>query len=395
MKKGEKPSATVLYLRVDPAFDSPAGVVVFHRPVFSKSDSLPKNKKDIETQAVESLRAVLEREAPEVARVSASGKHPRGGELDPDSFAVQAPNVVEIPLSPAAVTALQGKQLLVECELDGQSTPESAVHVQHAVGARPDAKFGANVELLLQPESKLAKDLTSSGERFCAAFPNRFFYVNADRGLAAGFHLVEGVFRDDQPLVNKVLTEAECRELDRLWKELDFVTNRTETLLRGSSGSNGPSVTFCTTSVSISCARKTRTSSKRKSSPSSSGSIWSGSTSSSCPWRRVRSKPQKPSPKFDMIHGFFEEVRGGLKEYKQTLTKAEEPALADLERLAQRAYSGRCVPRNPNPCAALSAAAQARAGHRDVAARHVYGGADVAALHVPRPWHAAAKAFMR
>ena len=40
-----------------------------------------------------------------------------------------------------------------------------------------------------------------------------------------------------------------------------------------------------------------------------------------------------------MIHGFFEEVRTGLTEYKQTLAKAEEPALADLERLAQRAYS--------------------------------------------------------
>ena len=33
------------------------------------------------------------------------------------------------------------------------------------------------------------------------------------------------------------------------------------------------------------------------------------------------------------------EVRAGLAEYKQTLAKAEEPALADLERLAQRAYS--------------------------------------------------------
>ena len=98
---------------------------------------------------------------------------------------------------------------------------EAAVHVQHAVGTISDAKFGG--ELLLQPESKLAKDLTSSGERFCAAFPNRFFYTDPNRGLAAGFHLVEGVFRDDQPLVNKVLTEAECKELDRLWKELDFV----------------------------------------------------------------------------------------------------------------------------------------------------------------------------
>ena len=335
-KKGEKPSATVLYLRVDPAFDSPAGVVVFHRPVFSKSDKLPKNKKDIETQGVESLRAVLEREAPDVARRLGFGKHPRGGELDPDSFAVQAPVVVEIPLSPAAVTALQGKRLLVECELDGKSTPESAVHVQHAVGTRPDAKFGANVELLLRRESKLAKDLTSSGERFCGTFPNRFFYADANRGLAAGFHLVEGVFRDDRPLVNKVLTEAECRELDRLWRELDFVTNRAETLLRGFVWferserhvlydkrfdflrSEDPELV-----EEKMLSRFERLYLERLGVKLLDGAI----------------EPQKASPQFDMIHGFFEQVRAGLAEYKKTLEKAEEPALADLERLAQRAYS--------------------------------------------------------
>jgi len=331
-KKGE----TVLYVRVDPALDSPPGVVVFHRPVFSKSENLPKNKKDIETQEVESLRAVLEREAPDVARRLGFGKHPKGGELDPDSFAVQAPIVVEIPLKAAAVMALQGKQLLVECELEGRSSPESAVEVQHVVGTRPAAKFGANVELLLQSEGKLAKDLTASGERFCAAFPNRFFYVDGNRGLAAGFHLVEGVFRDDQPLVNNVLTEAECRELDRLWKDLDFVTNRTETLLRGFVWferserhvlydkrfdflrSEDPDLV-----EEKKLAKFERLYLERLGVKLMDDAI----------------KPQKPNTQFDMIHGFFQEVRAGLAEYKQTLAKAEEPALADLERLAHRAYS--------------------------------------------------------
>jgi hypothetical protein len=332
----QKNSATVLYLRVDPALDSPPGVIVFHRPLFSKSDNLPKNKKDIETQGVESLRAVLEREAPDVAKRLGFGKHPRGGELDPDSFAVQAPIVVEIPLSPTAVTALQGKQLLVECELDGKSTPESAVQVQHAVGTRPEAKFGANVELLLQAESKLAKDLTASGERFCAAFPNRFFYVDTNRGLAAGFHLVEGVFRDDQPLVNKVLTEAECKELDRLWKELDFVTVRTETLLRG----------FVWFERSERHVLYDKRFDFLRSEDPDLVEEKKLSKFERLYLERLGVKllddaiePQNASPQFDMIHGFFEQVRGGLTEYKQTLAKAEEPALADLERLAQRAFS--------------------------------------------------------
>ncbi len=336
LKQAENRSATVLYLRVDPAFDAPPGVVIFHRPLFSKSDNLPKNKKDIETQGVESLRAVLEREAPEVARRLGFGKHPRGGELDPDSFAVQAPIVVEISLSPAAVTALQGRQLLVECELDGKSAPEAAVQVQHAVGTRPVAKFGATVEWLLQPESKAAKDLTASGERFCAAFPNRFFYVDANRGLAAGFHLVEGFFRDDQPLVNNVLAEAERKELDYLWKELAFVTQSVETLLRGF--------------VWFERAERHVLHDKRFDFLRSEDPLLvEEELLSRFEWLYLEKlgvklmdgaiKPQQPSPQFDLIHGFFEQVRAGLAEYKQNLTKAEEPALADLERLAQRAFS--------------------------------------------------------
>ncbi len=336
MKKGQKPSATTLILSVDPAFDSAPGVVVFHSPLFSKADKLPKNKKEIANQGIESLRAVLEREAPDVARRLGFGKHPRGSELDADSFAVQAPMVIEIPLSPAAVAALQGKQLLVECELDGKASPEAAIQIQHGVGSLPRAKFGAGVELLLHPDSKLAKNLTSSGERFCAAFPNRFYYVDANRGLAAGFHLVEGFFRDDQPLVNNVLSETERKELDRLWKELDFVTQSVETLLRGF--------------VWFERAERHVLHDKRFDFLRSEDPLLVEEELLSKFERLYLErlgvklmedaiKPQKPNPQFDMIHGFFQQTRAGLAEYKQSLAKAEAPALTDLERLAQRAYS--------------------------------------------------------
>jgi hypothetical protein len=334
-KKGAETAADTLYLRVDPALDSAPGVVVFHRPVFSKSDNLPKNKKDIENQGVESLRSVLEREAPDVARRLGFGKHPRGGEIDADSFAVLAPAVVEIPLGKSAIAALQGKQLLVECELDTQSTPDAALQVQHAVGRRPDDTLSANVELLLQPEGKLAKDLASSCERFCAAFPSRFFYVDANRGLAAGFHLVEGFFRDDQPLVAKVLTEAECKELDRLWKELDFVTQSVETLLRGF--------------VWFERAERHVLHDKRFDFLRSEDPLLVEAELLAkferhylerlgVKLREDAMEPLKPSAQYDLIHGFFERVRAGLAEYKQTLAQAETAALADLERLAARAY---------------------------------------------------------
>jgi hypothetical protein len=331
IKKGEKASATTLYLRVDPAFELPPGVVVFRRALFSKSDSFPNNKKDIETQAVESLRAVLEREAPEIAKRLEFGK----GGLDADAFEVKAPAIVEIPLSPAAAAALEGRQLLVECELDGKATPDAAVHVQHAVGTKPDANFGVNVELLLRPESKLAEDLKASGERFCSAFPSRYFYVDANRGLAAGFHLVEGFFRDDQPLVNNVLTDTERKDLDRLWKELDFVTASTEKMFRGI-------VWFERTERHVLDDKRfgfTR--------PEDPELIKDGTLTKferlylermGVKLKDDAIEPLKSSPQFDMIHGFFQQTRAGLAEYKQTLHKAEAPALADLDRLAQRAY---------------------------------------------------------
>lgn len=71
--------------------------------------------------------------------------------------------------------------------------------------------------------------------RFCEIFPDAFFV--SDRGpyfdpkgagqgrlLTAGFHLMQGYFRDDGPLYEMVLDESGQREIDELWQELNFVT---------------------------------------------------------------------------------------------------------------------------------------------------------------------------
>jgi hypothetical protein len=77
--------------------------------------------------------------------------------------------------------------------------------------------------------------LRASLERFCSVFPEAF--VVADRGpyfdpkasdkgrpLTAGFHLMQGYFRDDQPLCELILKDKERGELDALWQELNFIT---------------------------------------------------------------------------------------------------------------------------------------------------------------------------
>ena len=78
---------------------------------------------------------------------------------------------------------------------------------------------------------------------FCRIFPDRFYvdrrgreYVNRGgkkdfnqeseyRLLSAGFHSMMGYFRDDQPLVELMLTQRQREELNRLWFELNFIAD--------------------------------------------------------------------------------------------------------------------------------------------------------------------------
>jgi mono/diheme cytochrome c family protein len=71
--------------------------------------------------------------------------------------------------------------------------------------------------------------------RFCRVFPDTFVVTERapyydpgsspkGRLLSAGFHLMQGYYRDDGPLCELVLDEPERRELDALWRELDLVT---------------------------------------------------------------------------------------------------------------------------------------------------------------------------
>jgi mono/diheme cytochrome c family protein len=77
--------------------------------------------------------------------------------------------------------------------------------------------------------------------RFCRVFPDAFYVAQRGRAfldqprdrkqkeetgrlLSAGFHNSFGFFRDDRELYRRILDDAGRRELDGLWRELDFIT---------------------------------------------------------------------------------------------------------------------------------------------------------------------------
>ena len=99
--------------------------------------------------------------------------------------------------------------------------------------------FIPDPDLAIPPVPAARQQYEAAFARFCQAFPDDFIVsergrVNLDRPkeradkgrlLSMGGHNMFGFFRDDQPLYQMILDPAGQRELDTLWRELDFVTD--------------------------------------------------------------------------------------------------------------------------------------------------------------------------
>jgi Protein of unknown function (DUF1592)/Protein of unknown function (DUF1588)/Protein of unknown function (DUF1587)/Protein of unknown function (DUF1585)/Protein of unknown function (DUF1595)/Planctomycete cytochrome C len=93
--------------------------------------------------------------------------------------------------------------------------------------------------LSVPADKDAAAEFETTFQRFCSTFPDAFFISergrvfldektekrdSAGRLLSAGFHSMTGYFRDDAPLYELILDRDGQRELDRLWREFDFIT---------------------------------------------------------------------------------------------------------------------------------------------------------------------------
>ncbi len=109
-----------------------------------------------------------------------------------------------------------------------------------------DMSFYATTEpLMLIPAATAVPERAryeASFKLFCATFPDGFYiperarmFLNdansiasdlaGHRLLSAGFHSQMGFFRDDAPLCALVLDDVQKARLDRMWQELDFISN--------------------------------------------------------------------------------------------------------------------------------------------------------------------------
>jgi hypothetical protein len=113
---------------------------------------------------------------------------------------------------------------------------------QYAAGRRTfnrDAlKSSDDPHLAPPPDEAQRAKYEAALEKFCSIFPDAFYISERGRDyvgkakdeqekgrlLSAGFHSMMGYYRDDAPLYDLMLDEAQQAELDELWRELDFVT---------------------------------------------------------------------------------------------------------------------------------------------------------------------------
>lgn len=331
----QQPSGTEeqsLWIRIQPAVASAGSPVIIRNPVFSKHDQLPRNADEAAKHEVQSLRAVLQSAVTPELTTLPFGQN-IAGEAPEDSFILAGTALIRIPLSSELRTTLAGKRLLLTAELSGPAADQNPMLVQCEIStSEPDSN---SAQLLASAAASAVQQLQPFAAAFCNVFPNRFFYVDSGRGLSAGFHLVEGFFRDDRPLVELVLTDAEQTELDTLWSELDFITESTETLFRGF-------VWFERSEREV--LHDPRFDFLRSEDPELIQPAMLERFEKlyldklGIKRRDDTLEAEQPDERYRIVHGFFTAVRQGLLRQSTLMDVAAEQGLQDLLQLAEKAW---------------------------------------------------------
>ncbi len=215
------------------------GYVIWKEPMFRRGGGTRPRKDSKAQESRLSLRSVLEKHAPAEAARLQFGRHPLGHAIDADSFAMQISADIRLTIPATALFPNRDDAwtFITEGSIDRDHFGGGALEIV----CTGDAAAGKSARDLADPRVVcLAGDpaiarFEAAFSVFCKAFPDAFAvsergpYFDPEGGgkgrlLTAGFHLMQGFFRDDAPLYDLVLDDAGKREIDLLWRELDFVT---------------------------------------------------------------------------------------------------------------------------------------------------------------------------
>jgi len=171
------------------------------------------------------------------------GKHPNGSAIDPASLCVRAPSVVSIRLPG---NLLAGRTLVTTAMLEQQTGRGGSVQVQ-LVGGTPvassgllpsevvvafsrvtqvfsdDRKVSFKRPILVGPNSTKGKLIGSALDEFRQLFPAALCFnqiVPVDEVLT-----LATFYREDDHLARLMLDDTQKARLDRLWKELHYVSH--------------------------------------------------------------------------------------------------------------------------------------------------------------------------
>jgi hypothetical protein len=143
------------------------------------------------------------------------GRHPAvGGAVDPASLCVQAPATVAVRL-PADLVA--GCELVTAATVRGPGTAQVRV-----TAAKPEGGGLRPGEPILVADGPARERMTAALARFRDLFPTAVCYarvVPVDEVVTLTLY-----HREDHHLSRLMLTDAERRDLDRMWDELLFVS---------------------------------------------------------------------------------------------------------------------------------------------------------------------------
>jgi hypothetical protein len=137
-----------------------------------------------------------------------------------------------------SVLQVEGEAAAVASAAPAKVDVPGAEAVEGEAPARPAPRASTGPDPDLQVPAGQRARYEASFARFAAVFPDAFYvsergrYFPDDtrdkgRHLSAGFHNTMGYFRDDRPFYDLVLDEKGQKELDALWREMDFVASAT------------------------------------------------------------------------------------------------------------------------------------------------------------------------